>query len=194
MTVDPTSAGFFEAKYRADTDPWHFATDPYELRRYATIVDAVGPEPFRRAFEPACSIGVLTAMLAPRCASLLATDASPSAVAAARARVVDRPPVEVVSMALPEMPPGPFDLIVFSEVGYYFPPDPLADLVDDLITHLAPGGRLVAAHWTGQSGDHVLDGATVHRTIDRHPELTSDIATRDEGGFLLGRWHRSVPR
>lgn len=190
--MDPTSAEFFEAKYRADADPWHFATDAYELRRYATTLDAVGPGPFASAFEPGCSIGVLTALLAPRCAALTAIDSSPSAVEAARERVADHPHVDVTTMALPDMPVGPFDLIVFSEVGYYFDSDSLTCLVDRLVSRLAPQGRLVAAHWTGRSGDHVLDASTVHRTIDRQQELTSDIATRDEGGFLLGRWHRVV--
>lgn len=192
MTTDRTSAEFFEAKYRARTDPWSFASDAYELRRYATILEAVGPGPFRRAFEPACSIGVLSAMLAPRCGSLVVTDASATAVAATRKRVAGFPQVGATIMTLPEMPPGPFDLTVFSEVGYYFRARPLADLVDCLTSHLAPGGRLVAAHWTGHSPDHILDGAAVHRTIDRHPELASDFPTRDEGGFLLGRWQRVI--
>lgn len=190
--MDPTSAAFFEAKYRADSDPWHFATDAYELRRYATTLDAVGPGPFASAFEPGCSIGVLTALLAPRCAALTAIDASPSAVEVARERVADHPHVDVATMALPDMPIGPFDLIVFSEVGYYFDAESLTSLVDRLVTRLTPHGRLVAAHWTGRSADHVLDASSVHRTIDRHRELTSDIATRDEGGYLLGRWHRVV--
>lgn len=61
-------------------------------------------------------------MLADRCGELLAVDVSERAVAAARERLEGLDHVRVKRRTLPEeMPGGQFDLIVASEVLYYFP-------------------------------------------------------------------------
>ena len=60
-------------------------------------------------------------MLAGRCDELLAVDVSERAVAAARKRLSGRKHVVVERRTLPEeMPGGPFDLIVASEILYYY--------------------------------------------------------------------------
>ena len=41
----------FEARYRADTDPWRFATSTYERERYATTMDALRRDRYGDAFE-----------------------------------------------------------------------------------------------------------------------------------------------
>jgi trans-aconitate methyltransferase len=96
-----TPASSFEDKYRDLGDPWHFRTSRYEQRRYA-IAMAMLPAPrYRRAFEPGCSIGELTARLA-RCSdALLAMDCSPTAVETARARCRDLAHVTVTVGELP---------------------------------------------------------------------------------------------
>ena len=55
-----------------------------------------------------------------------------------------------------------FDLVVLSEIGYYFEPDGLAALRTGRLGSLEPGGTLMAVHWRGQSDVHVLSGDTVH--------------------------------
>jgi SAM-dependent methyltransferase len=187
----PTSTEFFDARYGADDDPWGFATSPYELGRYRDLLGLLGSARFEHAYEPACSIGVLTAQLAPRCRSLLAMDASARAVEHARRRCGDHPGVEVRVGRLPEdLPAGPFDLVVFSEVGYYFAVPALAALLDELTARLRPGGLLAGTHWTGCSADHVLGGAVVHDLLDR----TAGLHRRERAvrpGYELGAWVRA---
>ena len=79
MTEDSTTEAFFEAKYLEAPDPWNFATSPYETSRYAAILSFLKPRRFARAFEPGCSVGVLTASLARICGQVEAMDISPTA-------------------------------------------------------------------------------------------------------------------
>ena len=118
MTVDP---GYFRERYAVSPDPYGLADRWYEARKYALTVALLPRQRYGAAFEPGCSIGVLTARLAPRCASLLACDAIDSAVASARTRTARLPGVRVERRMIPrDWPPGEFDLIVFSEILYYF--------------------------------------------------------------------------
>lgn len=188
----PSSPAFFEAKYRLEDDPWAFSTSPYELERYAAILRAVGTSPVRRAFEPGCSIGVLTALVAPLCDELIATDAASSAIERARRRCAAHGHVHFAAAPLPELPAGPFDLVLFNEIGYYFAADQLVDLVERIAGIVTVGGRIVASHWTGTSPDHQLAGSTVHEivTADRH--LRSDVQLTEES-YVLGTWTRIEP-
>jgi hypothetical protein len=57
--------------YAASPDPWGFTSRWYEARKSA-ITMAMPPKPhYRDAFEPGCSIGMLSDLLAPRCGRLL---------------------------------------------------------------------------------------------------------------------------
>ena len=172
----------FEELYRAHPDPWEFATSFYETRRYEITIAALPRPRFRRAFEPACANGELTRRLAERCDLVLALDCSETAVARARARCARAPGVTVRAGELPrDWPDGGFDLIVFSELGYYFDPQELAGLRRAAVGSLDPGGHLIAVHWLGESPDHLLSGDHVHRVLREGPGLAASsptIATR----------------
>lgn len=161
-SADPSSSEFFDAKYRAAEDPWDFALDPYELGRYLDMVSHVDPARHRRAFEPGCSIGVLTEMLGARCAIVDATDLSEVAVLRARRRCAHLPGVTVGVGDLAEPPAPSYELVVLSEVGYYLSAPDLERASRALAARVAPGGRLIAAHWIGTSADHRLHGDEVH--------------------------------
>ena len=180
----------FEAKYRNDPDPWKFASSSYERNRYQTILASLLEPSYQRVFEPGCSIGELTAALAERCETLIATDISPTAAARAEARCAHLPNVTVACMNIAEqLPDGPFDLIVLSEVGYYFEPARLASLTEDLIDRLTPQGELTAAHWLGHSADHVLHGDEVHSLLGAHTRLEWLAGSRATG-FRVDSWRR----
>ena len=168
---EPWSPRAFEERYAGDADPWSFATSPYELARYDTILGALRPEPhrYRLGYEPACSIGVLTERLAPRCDRLLATDVSPSAVAQAKERCGERDGLRIEVGSIQDGPgtDDPFDLVVFSELGYYFDEEELAAVVAGVRCLIGPGGDLIACHWSGESPDHRLSGAVVHDVMAR---------------------------
>lgn len=176
MTRIPPS--HFEAMYRADPDPWRFATSPYERAKYDATVTALAGRRYERGLEVGCAIGVLTLDLAEVCEALLALDAAPTALAQAAARTAALPHVTVQHGVVPEdWPPGSFDLIVLSEVGYYLDAPTLDTLLDLAAASLAPGGDLVAVHWTGPT-DYPLTGAAVHQALHAHPDLALITNTR----------------
>jgi SAM-dependent methyltransferase len=185
-----TATGDFEARYRTTPDPWNFATSPYERLRYRDILDALSKSRYRSAFEPGCSVGELTAQLASRCDRILATDIAPTAVGRARLRCAQSSNVIVACADLScEIPEGPFDLIIFSEIGYYFDRERLAALARDLSCTLDAGGEFVAVHWLGHSQDHVLHGDVVHQVLEASLDLQR-IKARRSPGFRIDTWMR----
>jgi SAM-dependent methyltransferase len=183
----------FEARYRADPDPWAFHTAWYEQRRYAVSLAAL-PEPrYRRGLELGCANGALTRRLALRCAELHGLDISPTAVALAQQSCAGLDHVVLTAGAAPDdLPAGPFDLVVLSEVGYYFTPDGLDDLLAASAERLVAGGTLLSVHWTGSSTDHVLSGAFVETQVRAHPAWRTTVRHTDEH-FVLGVHVRHGP-
>jgi SAM-dependent methyltransferase len=190
MPDDPTSEEFFEAKYQEEADPWHFATSAYEQDRYSAILRALQPRQFRRVFEPGCSIGILTEKLAVFCDEVEAMDISSTAVSRTRERCGRLGNVTVRHGALPDaVPEGAFDLIVLSEIGYYFPLAVLNELVSELVGRLIQEGTFLAAHWLGSSPDHLLTGDQIHELIGTIPGLTHATSQQHEG-FRIDLWKR----
>lgn len=191
-----TPRAYFDRVYASSDDPWGFRSRWYERRKQAVTVAALPAERYRRAFEPGCSVGALTLALAPRCDELLAADLHPRVAAAARSAVTaaghgDHVSVEVLDVAT-GWPPGSFDLVVLSEIGYYFAGPDLAGLVDRAARSLDPGGTLLGCHWRHHEPDHLLDGASVHRAVDAHPFLGRAVHHED-ADFLLDVWLRLPP-
>jgi SAM-dependent methyltransferase len=154
---------YFDQVYQANRDPWNFETSPYERDKYAATLAALARAHYPYAFEIGCSLGVLTAQLAPRCGHLLAVDVSEAALAQARQRCAALPQVRVQRMQVPaELPSQSFDLILVSEVGYYWSAADLASAADQLVALLAPGGHLLLVHWTPPVHDYPLTGDDVH--------------------------------
>ncbi|MGY3090066.1 SAM-dependent methyltransferase [Hymenobacter sp. UYAg731] len=154
---------YFDQVYQANRDPWNFETSPYEREKYAATLAALSRPRYTEAFEIGCSLGVLTAQLAERSGHLLAVDVSEAALAQARARCAGLPQVEIRQLRVPEeFPSQSFDLIVLSEVGYYWSPADLARAADLLIAGLNPGGQLLLVHWTPPVHDYPLTGDDVH--------------------------------
>jgi len=160
-------------RFYAEEDPYGLVASQYEREKYQRTLACIGEGPFVRALEVGCSVGVFTAMLAPRCGELLAVDISSNAVRQARARVEPFPQVKCLRRTLPaEMPPGRFDLIVCSDVLYYWSADDLRVALRVFEAALAPGGRLVAAHYRprAEAGAR-LDGDLVHELLARESTL-----------------------
>ncbi len=190
--MNPASREFFEARYQEVNDPWQFASSAYEQDRYRATLEALTQPTYRRGFEPGCSIGVLTAALAPRVGELIACDLSPTAVARARHRCQCWKQVDIYQGDVADgPPPGQFDLIVFSELGYYFSPDKLRIVADRLARSLEPGGEFVAVHWLGVSPDHRMHGDAVHRVLARHLPCEWIGGSR-HAGFRIDSWRRTL--
>ncbi len=173
---------YFEELYANSGDPWNFETSDYEREKYRRTLDALGDRRFRRALEAGASIGVFTEMLAGRCDEVLAVDVSEKAVAAARERLDGLEHVRVERRTLPEeMPEGPFDLIVASEVLYYFPREEMLAMLEGFEAALAPGGALLAVHWRRETRTYPLQGDEVHDLLAAHTSLalTQSVAEPD---------------
>jgi LmbE family N-acetylglucosaminyl deacetylase len=83
VLVDPatsTPVALFDALYAGAADPWGLAGRWYEQRKRAVLLAGLPRPRFRRAFEPGCATGLITAELAKRCERVLAWDVATSAV------------------------------------------------------------------------------------------------------------------
>lgn len=176
---------YFENLYAQSMDPWDFETSEYERRKYERTLGVLGERRFYRGFEAGSSIGVFTAMLAARCDELLAVDTSEKAVEIAKRRLTEHPHVRVERRTLPEeMPEEPFDLIVASEVLYYWPREVVLEALRSFEEILAQGGVLVAVHWRKETRTYPLQGDEVHELLIRHTRLTN-VKTIKEPEYRL---------
>ncbi len=169
MSPRSLPASYFEQMYVESADPWGFGTRWYERRKYALTVAALPRRRYRSAFEPGCSVGVLTALLAARCDAILATDVADAALRTARTRLTDADPrctIEFRRWALGSpWPQRTFDLIVLSEVGYYLDADGWRAALDSAARALESGGTLVCAHWRHPVADYPQTGDAVHDAV-----------------------------
>ncbi len=188
-----TPIGYFEGLYAGSPDPWSFETRWYDDRKHALTAAAPTRPRYRSAFEPGCSTGRLTARLAGRCDRLLAVDAVDSAVHTAAARLAAFPQVTVRPARLPDdWPEESFDLIVLSELGYYFDDADLSTLLDRAVASLEPGGDLVAVHWRWPVAEHFRTGDEVHAALAARPGLSRQ-ARHEEADFVLEVFTRVPP-
>ena len=185
---------YFDDVYRANSDPWGFETSPYEHAKYAASLAALPRPHYPRALEIGCSLGVFTALLAPRCGHLLGVDVSEQALAQARQRCAGLPQVALAQQRLPdEFPAGAFDLITLCEVGYYWSPADLARAAAGIAGALPAGGQLLLVHWTPPVHDYPLTGDEVHEFFlqktgpdgvwqslagQRHPQYRLDVLAK----------------
>jgi SAM-dependent methyltransferase len=188
-TSRPTlPADYFTAVYDGSPDPWGFTDRWYEERKRDVTLAALPQRRYARGYEPGCSIGVLAQGLAARCDALLATDVSARAVKAARGRLAGSPHVRVDQQALPQgWPDGAFDLVVLSELLYYFGDDDLAEVTRLAVDAVAPGGTLLSVHWrhpvrdypqTGDAAQQAVAHAAAEHLVPtvRHVEGDFDLA------------------
>ncbi|AWS45717.1 class I SAM-dependent methyltransferase [Streptosporangium sp. 'caverna'] len=184
MTAEPSTLGpeYFDHMYSASPDPWGFASRWYEERKYAVSAAMLPSRRYRDAFEVGCSIGVFTALLAPRCDRLLACDLSPVAVAAAAERTAGYPWTRVERRTMPgdwPLQESGFDLIVLSEVLYYFGGEDLNRMLDLATAALSPGGTLLAVHWRHPVAEYPRGGEEVHHALAGRTELTRLVDHRE---------------
>ncbi|MEU7957242.1 class I SAM-dependent DNA methyltransferase [Micromonospora humida] len=196
MTPGGTPAGYFDDMYAGAEDPWSFETRWYDQRKHEMTVACLPCRRYRSAFEPGCSTGMLTRRLAPRCDRLLAVDIAAAPVASARRRLAEQPHVRVQRMRVPDEWPAVaddrFDLIVLSELGYYFDDAGWDLLVARTVDSLEPGGTLVAVHWRPPVAEHARSGDDVHRLLAGVDALAR-TARHEEADFLLDVFLRVPP-
>lgn len=178
---------YFDRLYANSADPWRLSTRWYEQRKYAITLSMLPQRRYRHALEPGCSIGTLTALLAQRCDHVTATDVAGAALDIADVRLRadngrdglrDRITLSRGSLDDP-WPPGPFDLLVLSEVAYYLEEQLLAEVLGRECPRLARGATVIAAHWRHEVADYPLTGDEANSVIAATPGLTSVGCYRD---------------
>ncbi len=193
MTLEPD---YFARLYARDDDPWSLASRWYERRKYALTIASLPQERYANGFEAGCSVGVLTSELSARCDRLLAVDVCAAAVATAARRTADLSNVRVERRTLPrEWPPGTFDLVVLSEIGYYFAERDARELLATGCEALAPAGTLVAVHWRHPVADYPRSGDDVHQALAEAAADGGLVRTvhHEELDFLLEVFVKTPP-
>ena len=128
-----------------------------------------------------------------RCDELLACDVAEAAVRAAARRTWELPHVLFEQRDISrQWPPGRFDLIVLSEILYYFGDHDLEQILMNAVAALEPEGTLLAVHWRHPVTDYPRSGADVHRMLAaqhglgrlvRHtePDFLAEVYLRTDG-------------
>ena len=83
-----------------------------------------------------------------------------------------------------EFPSGSFDLIMVSEVAYYWQREDLKRAMDGLAQRHERGGHLLLVHLTEPVKDYPLTGDEVHTLWTARPEWTV-VHSRREPRFRL---------
>lgn len=148
--------------YAEAADPWQLESRWYEQRKYAITTALLPHARYRHAFEPGCSVGVLTERLLGHCDHVTSSDISVAALDATRDRLTARGVRERVTLLRGSLdqpwPAGPFDLVVLSEVCYYLQPSMVREVLDREIPRLAPTATVIAAHWRHPVADYPMSG------------------------------------
>lgn len=189
------SVEYFEAKYQRDPDPWGYRHSWYEQRKYAITMACLPRLKYRLVWEPACSIGVLTRLLAERAGQVLASDASATAISLARdfaqpngsTDSAGTGDIDWAVMTLPgplPAPAGSADLVVLSEILYYLSDTDRSKVLDDAHDLLEPGGDLVVVHWRPKAEDTYLSGDDANAWV-RARSAWSSLLTHVDEQFVL---------
>jgi SAM-dependent methyltransferase len=180
-------ASHFRRLYQANPDPWAFTTSPYERAKYRHTMEILGDRYFTSGLEVGCSIGILTRMLAPCCASLLGIDIVEDPLQAARERCADQNQVRFERMRAPmQWPGGRFDLIILSEVLYFLSPDDIAHCARQVGGSVLPGAIVLLVNWLGQSDDPCSGDQAAERFI------YETSAARTSAALTVARQDRSA--
>jgi len=185
-------AAYFEGMFQGDEDPWDLETSAYEAAKFDATIAALDGRPYTRVFEIGCAGGMLTQKLAPAAADLLAVDISATALARARRKCAGLPHVRFAEMAFPAETPDepPFDLIVLSEVAYYWDDADLALAATRLQRLLAPGGDLLLVHFTGET-DYPKSGDDAVRGLAQVMEDQVEVVRAEtHARYRLDLWRR----
>lgn len=176
---------FFDAFYARHDDPWGFDTRWYEERKRALVMAALPRPRFRHALELGCATGGLTLALAARAELVLGVDASETALVRAHERLGKRADVRLERATLPrDWPEGEFDLIVMSEIGYYWSHADLRDASRRTMSSLSEDGVLVACHWRHPVPEYPGTADEVHSALRSLPGMRL-LARHEEEDFFL---------
>ncbi len=185
---DSISSEYFERMYAGDPDPWKFETSAYEAGKYDHTIASLGTHHFARALEVGCANGLLTQRLSSVCESVVAIDVSDTALQRARHRNRASTHVHFFNMPFPRQTPNSsFDLILMSEVVYYWSTADIAAAGAWIEKHIAPKGALLLVHWIGET-DYPQTGDEAVRLLRQSLPNFQTIASDRRDAYRLDLW------
>ncbi|MBC5800091.1 MAG: class I SAM-dependent methyltransferase [Candidatus Eremiobacteraeota bacterium] len=174
--------GYFEGVYARSDDPWSSRTSDYEREKYDRTLEALARRRYERALEIGCSVGVLTRRLAEHAGHLVAIDISERAIELARATCRHRSNVTFVRCdATCNYPPGRFDLVVLSEVAYYWSDDDFARTRERIAESLGPDGDVLLVDFLPEGQTGAWGGDAVHDAFLHDRRFRGVRGVRAEG-------------
>lgn len=186
----------FDVIYQNEVDPWAIGTAWYERRKRTILMACLPQEGYRYALELGCGRGHTTAVLARRCDTVRAIDLSLTAVHECRRRMNESgiTNAEIEQLRLPWYWPlsshrSP-DLLVVSELAYYFSDFELDSLIERCIRSLSIGGHWVMCHYRLPFHDRRQETDPMHEVIDGNARLKRVVMYSEES-FRLDVWQRT---
>lgn len=185
-------AEYFESMFQGDTDPWGLESRAYEAAKHARSVEALDGRQYRQAVEVGCAGGMLTQRLAPLCDRLLAMDVSPTALHRARQRCKGAPQVLFDCLNFPAQTPETrdFDLLVLSEVAYYWSNEDLGRVAGWIAQRLVPGADILLVHWTGETDYPQTGDGAVTGLRSRLGDTVAEVRAERNADYRLDVWRR----
>jgi predicted TPR repeat methyltransferase len=188
---------YFDAMYAQSRDPWQLAGRWYEQRKYAMTMAMLPLPRYRHAYEPGCSVGVLTEMLSTRCEHVTATDVAATALEATAERLMRGGHSDRVTLERRSLdscwPTSDFDLVVLSEVAYYLDAESLREVLDRECPRLVAGATLIAAHWRHPVDDYPMTGDEANFVIAATAELQA-VAHYSDDDVVIDVFANGVAR
>jgi len=169
--VQKLGGAYFEDVYARNDDPWSLRTSEYEREKYERTLAALGRR-YERALEIGCSIGVLTRRLAQRAGHVMAIDISERAIDLARVTCRGCGNVTFARCdATSDYPDGRFDLIVLSEVAYYWSEEDFARTRERMADSLSANGDVLLVNFLPEGHNGAWGGDAVHDAFLRDPRF-----------------------
>ncbi|RYZ49090.1 MAG: class I SAM-dependent methyltransferase [Proteobacteria bacterium] len=187
-----TQRDYFKNLYRQSDDPFRNWVNDYEERKRNIALNILREPQYGRIFEPGCGNGGLSKELSKRGRSVLSVDWSKEALLAAK-DYCSAGNVEFREMNFPTETPldveTGFDLMVVSELLYYYSKTDLERFFEVVPKILKPNGEILMIHWRGLSDHYPSNGDAVHRRFHQHSAVNV-LETFEDPNFLisLGRW------
>lgn len=172
MVTTSTDREYFDKLYEATVDPFRIWQSEYEQSKRSHAMSLLQKPRYPSAFEPGCGNGAFSLDLSSRCEQLTAVDWSEDALKAAALHCAGVPNIDFYALDFPKsLPNQKFDLLVVSELLYYFSDEKLGHFFEILPDIVKPSGEILLVHWRGKSDDYPSNGDLVHKAFHDHASI-----------------------
>lgn len=186
VRVSSVPTEHFEKLYEKSLDPWNYKTNTYEQNRFDVTLKSLPRKEYRNGCEIGCSIGILTKKLAAICTKMTGIDCSAKALEQAKKNVSNIDNIQLKLMRVPEeLPTETYDLIVLSEVLYFFSDNDLKVISDFVIKKLDYDGTCLLVNFLGDTESPMSGNEVAIRFSDLTFQDLKILSTKEYEGFRI---------